>query len=321
MAGPYAPGRKLALPTIAEERIDMSQAAILPLVINWHLTEACNFRCHYCYGKWDSKNLGADLVRSSSQRRALIEALHLFFRPDNLENPLLSQLSWDRVRLNLAGGEPLLYAKYLPALLDEARDAGFDTSIITNGSLLNSNMMRDVIPSLSWLGVSLDSVRKTTNLIIGRTDSRDRVLDTDHLYRQLRSARQINPHLRIKINTVVNQSNHHESLADALDSIHPDRWKVLRILPIYSKRDAISQEQFDAFINRHQRFQHVMAVEDNLDMTGTYLMIDPLGRFFQNEGECGNGYLYSDPILEVGVAEAFRQIYFRPAGFASRYLG
>ena len=25
------------------------------LVVNWHITEACNYKCDYCFAKWDSK--------------------------------------------------------------------------------------------------------------------------------------------------------------------------------------------------------------------------------------------------------------------------
>lgn len=31
-----------------------------PVVINWHVTEACNYHCGYCYAKWqrlDRKDL------------------------------------------------------------------------------------------------------------------------------------------------------------------------------------------------------------------------------------------------------------------------
>lgn len=36
---------------------------VSPIVINWHVTEACNFRCCYCYAKWqqlDSRELIRD---------------------------------------------------------------------------------------------------------------------------------------------------------------------------------------------------------------------------------------------------------------------
>ena len=42
-------------------------------------------------------------------------------------------------------------------------------------------------------------------------------------------------------------------------------------------------------------------------MTGSYIMIDPSGRFFDNtQGKL----VYSQPILEVGIQEAFQETYF-----------
>jgi radical S-adenosyl methionine domain-containing protein 2 len=44
-------------------------------------------------------------------------------------------------------------------------------------------------------------------------------------------------------------------------------------------------------------------------------MIDPLGRFFSN---AGGRLRYSQPILEVGVADAFRQVSFDVDRFEAR---
>jgi hypothetical protein len=50
----------------------------------------------------------------------------------------------------------------------------------------------------------------------------------------------------------------------------------------------------------------ILVSEDNDEMTGSYLMIDPLGRFFWRDG--GDGYRYSAPILEVGAAAALNAV-------------
>ena len=50
-------------------------------------------------------------------------------------------------------------------------------------------------------------------------------------------------------------------------------------------------------------------------MMGSYIMIDPEGRFFDNHaGE----HHYSKPILEVGVEEAFSSVYYDPVKFLVR---
>lgn len=293
--------------------------AVPPLVINWHLTEACNFDCRYCYAKWEGMG-ESDLVRSPARRVELLQSLYAYFRPENTEQLLQGRLRWERVRLNLAGGEPLLYRKILPHLLSEAREIGFDTSIITNGSLLTQENVLLLAPRLSWLGVSVDSTRDATNRLIGRTGSAGKLLDPGHLLAIVAAARHVNPSLRIKLNTVVNRHNQHESLTSLLDEIRPERWKVLRVLPVVSHEAAISPGQFAAYVARHAAYRDIMVVEDNVEMTESYLMIDPLGRFFQNSPTPEARYRYSDPIAEVGVGTAFGQIHFDATRFIGRYV-
>ena len=70
---------------------------------------------------------------------------------------------WDSVRLNVAGGEPLLYRKETLAAVSFARDIGFDVSMITNGSLLDRTLLEELAPKLSLLGISVDSVQEGVN--------------------------------------------------------------------------------------------------------------------------------------------------------------
>ncbi len=53
-------------------------------------------------------------------------------------------------------------------------------------------------------------------------------------------------------------------------------------------------------------------------MTESYLMIDPLGRFYQNSAN-KSGYKYSENTNLCGVESALAQIQFNPITFASRY--
>lgn len=61
-----------------------------------------------------------------------------------------------------------------------------------------------------------------------------------------------------------------------------------------------------------------MCVEDNDIMSESYLMVDPLGRFFQNNrGQLG--YDYSESVDLVGAKQAFTGWRFSVSSFASRY--
>jgi len=281
------------------------------LVVNWHLLEPCNFGCKYCYSQW-------------TQPKA--EGLPLVFKSETLSQKLIQEIASllhgrDAVRLSLAGGEPLL-DKNISRKIDFAKQNSLNVSIITNGDLLSERLTDTDLSKLSLLGVSIDSFDDATNLKIGRAARDGRLPRYDEIVRFLQKAAAINPRLQIKINTVVNRFNWQEDLSERMQKINPDKWKILRVLPSTekSKREVITDEQFAAFKAKHSRLPFAQ-FEDNADMLNSYLMIDPSGRFFFNQGNNQTEYGYSDPIIDVGVAKALQQIKFDENKFAERYDG
>lgn len=289
------------------------------LVLNWHLTETCNYRCRYCYATWEASTRHRELIRDPEHTAALLRELYRFFGPDNRLNPLTKRLSWNAVRLNLAGGEPTLHPGILLSVANQARGQGFEVSLISNGSLLNAVLMKHIAPLLNWLGISIDSAIVATNVEIGRVDRCGRLIDLDELVRSLEMARQSNPGLRIKLNTVVNRLNHAEDLSSLIRYLSPEKWKALRMLPVVNEHLTVTDEQFATFIARHKSFAGILRAENHQDMQESYIMIDPSGRFFQNSPIAGQGYAYSQPILEVGADAAFAQVHFAYERFSSRY--
>jgi radical S-adenosyl methionine domain-containing protein 2 len=127
------------------------------------------------------------------------------------------------------------------------------------------------------------------------------------------------PALKLKINTVVCSANWQEDLSGLIRALAPERWKVLRMLPVVSGELDVTDAQFNAFVDRHRLLSDVMVVEDNDDMVGSYIMVDPTGRFFQNRTGA-SGYDYSPSILDVGAGEAFSRIGWSAMKFEGRYL-
>ncbi|MEG0881319.1 MAG: viperin family antiviral radical SAM protein [Janthinobacterium sp.] len=290
------------------------------LVVNWHVTEVCNYGCRYCYAKWEDGGSMQELIHDGSAVKALVEEVGRFFKPCNSNNPLWPGMRWASLRLNLAGGEPLLYAEKALDVILNARRLGLETSVISNGSRLTPALMQALAPHLAILGLSLDSSEEKTNLGIGRVDRQLRTLSMPELVDMIALGRQINPRLRLKINTVVNALNWQEDMSKLIGRLAPEKWKILRMLPKITDDLSLSDAQFDTFVRRHANLDHGVRVEDNADMTESYLMIDPYGRFFQNKpGE--KGYRYSDAILDVGAARAFSQVNVSTSKFCSRYAG
>lgn len=284
------------------------QSVASPIVINWHVTEACNFRCRYCYAKWQQPG-GREVIRDPEATAALLGALYAGFAdPEFLRLP----------RLNFAGGEPLLHARQVAVAVEKARAIGFDVSIISNGSRLNTELAERLAPHLSMLGISIDATTLATNEKIGRLDWRGAHLDLPGLIDRIALMRQINPAMTLKINTVVNEANWQENLNPLISGLAPARWKVLRMLPAVTDELAVSDAQFRAFVERHRTLGDIMCVEDNDDMVQSYIMVDPHGRFFQNRTD-GPGYDYSQPIINVGALAAFNRMKWSANKFASRY--
>lgn len=288
------------------------------LVLNWHVTEACNYHCRYCYAKWQDEKQGKELIHDSAGTRRLLEELKNFFSPDNRSNPLQGEMNWESMRLNLAGGEPLLYGGKVVETLKNARQIGFATSMISNGSQLTPALMAELAPHLSMLGLSIDSQDDIANRHIGRADRLSRVLTMDTLAEAVALGRRLNPGLKLKINTVVNALNWQEDISELIHRLRPEKWKVLRMLPTVTEELVVTDAEFQTFVDRHPGLDGVMHAEDNTDMTESYLMIDPLGRFFQNAlGR--KGYDYSAPILDVGTGAAFAQVAWSSRKFCARY--
>lgn len=285
------------------------------LVINFHMTEACNYNCDYCYATWDSGCHSKELHRQEGAVETLIDRLADYFL---VSNPLKQSMAYQSVRINFAGGEPMLLGQRFSDALFYTKSKGFRTSIITNAAFLDDERLLELSRNIDVLGVSFDTADEIIAGSIGRVDRKGRWINTVKLEHISTMYRQLNPLGLFKVNTVVNEHNYHESLVDAMKVINPDKWKLLRVLPIYGRIKPVTDAQFNGYVKRHSLFSHLFVVEDNSDMQNSYLMINPEGCFYQN-GEAQAGYNISDPILSVGVPKAFTQIDFDFEVFFSRY--
>jgi len=294
---------------------NITQNTTTTLVVNWHITEVCNYACRYCFGKWEKDS--RELIHSSSDTRLLLNRIAGYFQQANSSKQLGDCRVDERIRLNIAGGEPFLYRKRFKEIAVLSQELDMSLSCITNGSKLNHESILEFSPLLRVLGISVDSACMHTNIATGRSSSKG-VLDLGYLCEMVDLARRINPHLQVKINTVVSSANWTSDLSEFITCLSPDRWKVFKVLPTLNNQLAIGDIEYMSFVKRHQHLKDIMTVENNEAMTQSYLMIDPLGRFYQNR-ESSSGYDYSDPILKVGIEVALNQISFNAERFHSRY--
>ncbi len=285
------------------------------LVINFHMTEHCNYRCEYCYATWNEGCHSKELHRQEGAVQSLIDKLSEYFLTSN---PLMDAMRYKTVRLNFAGGEPMLLGKRFSDALFYAKEKGFRTSIITNAAFLDDETLLSVAPQLDVLGVSFDSADEQIAKNIGRVDRKGSWISPEKLAHIASMYRELNPLGVFKVNTVVNRHNVYEQLGQTMEVVKPDKWKLLRVLPVYEGIQPVGDDGFRKYVERHSSFSDVTVVEDNSDMTASYLMINPEGRFYQNGAE-HKGYILSDPVLDVGVEAAFSAIRFDATTFLSRY--
>ena len=107
-------------------------------------------------------------------------------------------------------------------------------------------------------------------------------------------------------------------------SAGPERWKILQVLPMAGQNDLlvdqhiIGRAEFGDYVRTAAVVEGygIKLVPENNDLTtGSYVMVDPAGRFFDN---AKGRHSYSEPILEVGAERALSQLSVDAAKFIAR---
>lgn len=271
-------------------------------VFNYHLTNACNYGCKYCFGKFPCEALPIGLAK------LVVANIKRYFAGNSI----------GRGRINLVGGEPLLYPE-IGELLSFISELGMDASIVTNGSLLSKNLLEAWRGKVSCVGLSVDSVNAETNLAIGRS-SRGKtlsLLELRNLAEWIRCAG-----MKLKVNTVVSRLNLGEDLLEAYRILNPDRLKLFQVQLVrgtndYAKKFLISRSEFESFRSKVAREFPQLISEQEGQMENSYVMIDPGGRILMNNA--GKYEVYGSCLSEE-VGKILERAPLDSEKFASRYV-
>lgn len=274
-----------------------------PETINLHFLSACEMRCKHCFAPFSD----CDKIPLAETKR-LIRAI--------AECPL-SHPSAPLRRLNLVGGEPTLHPRFWD-LVRYAREVRLRVSIVTNGfSFVSRGVPRDVA-LLDLVGVSIDSLVSATNHFIGRS-VRTNTISEDQWFSVFRELAALN--VDLKINTTVTKSNLNETMSEFICKASPIRWKVFQAFVVVGQNCGnadmwkVSHAEYETFIERHKKDGVSVCAEPESLMRGSYAMISPDGRFFDNHS---GSHRYSDPILKIGIRDAWKQIHYDDDLFAER---
>lgn len=277
----------------------MNEVNLIPS-INFHLLEACNASCGFCFAKY-------------GHSKAMI--------PLHEAKQIIEQVAAAGIqKITFAGGEPLLYP-YLNHLVVHAKQLGLTTMLVTNGMKLTPLLLDKLVGYLDWVGISIDSFDAKTNLAIGRADAGYHPMSSDHYMELMWHVKERG--MGLKVNTVVNALNADEHMAYVISAIQPQRWKIMKAIFNSGTNDnakklfAVTDEQFADFVLNNQIFdpQIKIVAESEEHMRGSYLMIDPLGRMYDN---VDGHHRFSSKILEVGFEQALRQVEFDLYKFKAR---
>lgn len=261
--------------------------------VSFHLVKPCNMSCKFCYATYNSFNVGKQL--SLHDAKIIVTKLKMA----GLQ------------KITFAGGEPMLY-KHLDELIRFSKHLGLVTSIITNGSMLDEQWLKDMRPYLDWLGISIDSLSPSTNVKIGRVTRHQKAMNYYALIDLINKY-----HYKLKINTVVNKFNEDERMLDFIDWSGTTRWKVFDALKVEGQNEEefhnIYSNKYREFVERNKHSS--MVLENNDLMTASYLLIDPLGRFYENWGTDNRK---SDSLVNHTVEDCLSQIKLDRSKFIER---
>ncbi len=273
--------------------------------VNYHLWKPCNMGCGYCFATFEE-------TPTPLRARSL-------YRDDSIElTRLLCGAGF--LKINFAGGEPTL-CPWISDSIRMAKSHRLTTSIVTNGSRVTAKWLDDLDGCLDILALSVDSVDSATQRSIGRVVADDPMSADDYLSvcSEVRKRG-----IRLKVNTVVSRFNKDEDFRPFIISAGPERWKIFQALPVQYQNDArideftITVDDFERYVQRNSSVREIgvkVVPESNDLMTGSYIMVDPLGRFYDNV----NGrHTYSHPILQVGVEDALSNVSVSPDRFEER---
>jgi len=261
--------------------------------VSFHIVKPCNMKCKFCYATFEDMHVINQISKGD-----------VFNILDKLKEGGVEKVTF-------AGGEPLLY-RWIYEVISYSKKIDLVTSIITNGSLLTDELLTKFKGKLDWIGISIDSLNPETNLKIGRTSKKE--FDYFVLIHKIKSMG-----FKLKINTVVNRYNQNEDMQKFISWANPSRWKIFDTLRVEGQNDTQFEEirtywnGFERFVQKHSHPS--MVVEDNEAMTGSYLLIDPQGRLFENsEGR----HTYSSKLQENTLNKCLSEINLNRKTFIDR---
>ena len=273
------------------------------LKINFHLLEACNYHCRFCFAKYEEHQR----IDFADQKAIIMN--------------IADSSMFDAI--NFAGGEPTL-VRHLPELMKYACSLGLKVSVITNGYLLTNEKLDEMLPFMSMLGISVHSFDDATKREIGSCTIDGQILTNERLQEICEYIHASNESgksdCRIKINSVICKSNCNENLVAGIRHLkYIRRWKGLRCQIFECNQDMlVTDSEFQGFVRRNQTSELNQVFEN--DMKDTYIMINPYGELLK-DGADGKSYEVVGSALREPMGQLMDRFNLKQDIYELRYAG
>lgn len=208
---------------------------IRPINVSWMITNRCNYNCEFCFGEFEEEELDLETAKKVI---------------DKLQKAGLKKISW-------AGGEPLLWP-HMMDLIDYTHSLGVTTMLITNGELINQQVLLKLKENLDWLNLPLEGSTAKMNELMTRKQGHFQ--RTVKIFDQLKDSQ-----IKLKINTVATKINIDDivNMVPLIDKYNIKRWKIFQYYPIRG-RSIASQEKFLLELDEFEKVRNqVMAMVDS----------------------------------------------------------
>ena len=174
--------------------------------ICWNITARCNQNCKYCH-----RFLGVSELSYEDNKKIL----------EGLIQKGIKNITW-------TGGEALLFDN-IDALIEEAYNNGIKNKLITNGKALNEERMKNILPYLDSITLSIDTINNNTNEKLGR--GKEHFSNIDKILKYIKAN---NSKIKIRINTVINKMNIEEitDLVRYLNNFPIYSWRLFKFMPL-----------------------------------------------------------------------------------------
>lgn len=207
------------MPEVKElKRLNVAGSATLDetrkdFFLQWHLTERCNMACSHCYqsGRHGHEMDIAAIRETAGEVSEMVESwaqrYSLSFAPS----------------FNITGGEPFLRAD-LFEILDLLAPLGWETYLLTNGTLIDGERARRLKGLVQGVQVSLEGPEAIHDSIRGRGAFRAALAGVKHL---------IEAGIPVSLNATISRANaeHLAGLVTLASSLGVERVGFSRLVP------------------------------------------------------------------------------------------